>query len=106
MAKQFSIDLGADASRILLTELLRETTARFTPRMQTALLRARQIADQHGHEHVGCEHVFLAIAMDANSIPTQVLAEAGVTQSITERLSEILAGDSYNRQLDEGGSSA
>jgi ATP-dependent Clp protease ATP-binding subunit ClpA len=48
-----------------------------TPRYTAVVNKAEQIAREMGHRHVGVEHLFLAIAANKRSIPTQVLLKYG-----------------------------
>jgi ATP-dependent Clp protease ATP-binding subunit ClpA len=65
--------------------------------MRNALQSAQRLAGEFGHHHVGCEHVFLAILLDRNAIPTQILDETGATDTLLTRIRDILGSESYNR---------
>ena len=71
--------------------------APLTTRMRNALHSAQKLAAQFGHRHVGCEHVFLAILLDRNAIPTQVVDEIEATASFVTRIRDILGSESANR---------
>jgi hypothetical protein len=106
-AERFSIDLSARADSVLLADILGEVAVASTPRMQIALLAARQLARDYGHQHVGCEHVFLAILLDQHSLPAQLLATMGNRDDLIERTRSLLGSESYNRAInnEDGGAS-
>jgi ATP-dependent Clp protease ATP-binding subunit ClpC len=81
-----------------LTErLLRDPVLALTPRMRTALLAAQTVAREFGHKHIGTEHVFLAILLDDNAIPTQLMHSIGTRDEVVEKIRTVLASESYNR---------
>jgi ATP-dependent Clp protease ATP-binding subunit ClpC len=61
-----------------------ETQISMTPRMQTALLTAQENARDLGHNHIGCEHVILAILVDRHSLPAQILEESGAIDGVVQ----------------------
>ncbi|MFI6509852.1 Clp protease N-terminal domain-containing protein [Streptosporangium sp. NPDC050855] len=72
------------------------TEPRPTPRHENIVRAGREIARGLNHDHVGVEHLFLAIVRDPHSLPTQVLASSGVHIADLERnLPAIMDSDSY-----------
>ncbi|WP_425301541.1 Clp protease N-terminal domain-containing protein [Nocardia wallacei] len=47
-----------------------------TPRYTNVISSATKIAQDMGHDHLGVEHLFLAIVREGNSLPALVLGEA------------------------------
>src|SRR5579872_7484524 len=86
MARRFDIDLSALADETLTERILRDPLTALTPRMRTVLLAAQQIAHEYGHQHIGTEHVFLAILLDAHALPTQLLKKASTLDEITSQI--------------------
>jgi Clp amino terminal domain, pathogenicity island component len=50
-------------------------TLTMTPRCTAILGAAAEIVRAMGHTYIGVENLFLALAHDADAVPTQVLAE-------------------------------
>jgi ATP-dependent Clp protease ATP-binding subunit ClpC len=67
-----------------------------TPRYAEVLSNAAQLARQLGHQHVGVEHLFLAIIQDPHAIPTQVLAQIADLPEIEERLLGVMGSSAYS----------
>lgn len=67
----------------------------FTPRLHKILRAAEALARCMGHEHVGTEHVFLAIVQDADAVPTQVLEELVAPQRVIQALEGHLRAPDY-----------
>ncbi|MFC7896785.1 Clp protease N-terminal domain-containing protein [Streptomyces sp. NPDC057381] len=67
----------------------------FTPRLHKILGAAEALARSLGHEHVGTEHVFLAIVQDADAVPTQILEELVAPQRVSQALEEHLRAPEY-----------
>jgi hypothetical protein len=44
-----------------------------SPRYERIVAASRQVAGDLGHSYVGVEHLFLAIVLDRDAVPTQVL---------------------------------
>ncbi|WP_425315028.1 Clp protease N-terminal domain-containing protein [Streptomyces viridochromogenes] len=63
--------------------------------MQEVLRDAEALARSLGHEHVGTEHVFLAIARDAEAVPTQVLAEFVPPHRVVQALTTQMQAPEY-----------
>jgi ATP-dependent Clp protease ATP-binding subunit ClpA len=72
-----------------------------TPRYAAVLSNAEQLARQLGHQHVGVEHLFLAIIQDPHAIPTQVLAQTADLPEIEERLRSIMSSAPYSAHSSE-----
>jgi len=101
IARRFSIDLSALAVEALTQRILRDSLSALTARMQTALLAAHETAHRFGQKHVGTEHVFLAILLDPNSIPSHMLKDIGVRERVVKEIETMLASDAYNRPVDQ-----
>ena len=56
------------------------TFERFTPRARTVLAAAEPIAREWGHDHVGTEHLLLALYREPEAIAARVLADAGLPE--------------------------
>lgn len=67
----------------------------FTPRLHEALRAAEALARSLGHEHVGTEHVFLAIVQDAEAVPTQVLEEIVAPHRVAQALEDHMGAPDY-----------
>ncbi len=65
--------------------------------MRTALLGAQKLARDFGHKHIGTEHVFLAILLDGDAIPSQIMDSSGTRNEVVEEIRAMLASESYNR---------
>ncbi len=100
MAKRFNIDLSKYADEALGERILRDPVSALTARMQVALLAALKSAREFGHNHVGTEHVFLAILLDPHSLPSQILEDVGAKEDLVKRIQAMLASDSYNRRIE------
>jgi ATP-dependent Clp protease ATP-binding subunit ClpA len=48
-----------------------------------------------GHEHVGTEHLFLAIIGDPAAVPTQVLAKIADIEQVRADLLALMESDEY-----------
>jgi ATP-dependent Clp protease ATP-binding subunit ClpA len=68
-----------------------------TPRYQKILKSAAEIATVLGHQHVGVEHVFLAVIRDSDAVPTQVLAKVTDIGALDEKLRVLMTSPSYNK---------
>jgi ATP-dependent Clp protease ATP-binding subunit ClpA len=67
-----------------------------SPRMQEVLNRAAEIGRIHtGERFVGTENVLRALVEDRDGIAAQVLRELGVTESVAQRLDEIMSSKAY-----------
>src|ERR1700682_2333468 len=91
LPRRFDIDLSGLADEALTERILRDPMAALTARMRTALLAAQQRGRDIGHKHIGAEHVFLAILLDENSIPSQIMQSTGPRQEVVEKIRTMLA---------------
>ncbi|MGY2005475.1 Clp protease N-terminal domain-containing protein [Nocardia abscessus] len=61
-----------------------------TPRYTRVISSAAKIANDMGHDHLGVEHIFLAIIREGNSLPVQVLTEelelSGLEQKVLDQM--------------------
>jgi hypothetical protein len=39
-----------------------------------------------GHKHIGTEHVFLAILLDGDALPTQMMERIGARNEVVQKL--------------------
>ena len=69
-----------------------------TPRYEAVLAGGSRLAREFGDQHVGVEHLFLAIIQDRDAIPTQVLAKIVELPEIEERLLGIMRSSSYSTE--------
>ena len=97
MADRFQIDLSSLAEDAITDRILRDPISALTARLQRALLAAREEGRRLGHKHVGCEHVFLAILLDRDAIPSQILQEVGAADDVIQRIQTLLRSEWYNR---------
>lgn len=74
-----------------------------TPRYERIIAGAARRADELGHDHIGAEHLFLAILGEKHAIPTQILAEMTDLAAVEERLHALLTSDSYAGREPTGG---
>lgn len=94
MARRLNIDLDEIADEAIRRYLVADATAGMTSRMQAALLAAKMLSRQFGHEHIGCEHVFLAILLDGDSMPSQFVRKAGAI-NVVEDIAGFLRSEQY-----------
>src|SRR6202022_3384261 len=85
LARRFEIDLSGLADEALTERILRDPISALTARMRTALLAAQKLGRDLGHKHIGTEHVFLAILVDENSIPSQIMQSTGSRKEVVEK---------------------
>ncbi len=65
---------------------------KFTIKAQEALMEAQNIADQHGHQELGAEHLLLALMQQGEGIVTPILQKVGVNpQSVQSQVEAVLA---------------
>jgi ATP-dependent Clp protease ATP-binding subunit ClpA len=74
--------------------MTKETTA-LTPRMEQTLARARELAQDRGHDYVGTEHVLLALLDDPNGIAGGVLHRLGYAPAVRDEVIRIIESDGY-----------
>ena len=69
--------------------------ASFSKHAQDALNAAASCARQFGHDHVGCEHIFLSIIAIAQCEATRRLATMGLSaDELAETMRQMISGDS------------
>src|SRR5258708_35601553 len=85
LAKRFDIDLSEYADEALTERLLRDPVSVLTARVRTALLGAQKLARDFGHKHIGTEHVFLAILLDADPIRSQIMDSTGTLNEVVQQ---------------------
>jgi len=66
-----------------------------TPRMESTLRRASEIAAARGHLYLGTEHVLLALLDDPDGIGGGVLHRLQVAEKAQAELERILASSGY-----------
>ena len=67
----------------------------YSPRSQKVLRHAERIAQEHGHNHVGTEHLILALLAEPDGIAGQVLERLEVATSVAAMTEEIMASAGY-----------
>jgi ATP-dependent Clp protease ATP-binding subunit ClpC len=77
-------DIQAEGDRIVTT-----------PRTREVMARARQIAEERGHAHLGTEHLLLALLDDDGGIASQVLDRVGNRADLRDAIESILAEPGY-----------
>lgn len=75
-----------------------------TPRMERVMQRADGHARARGHDHIGTEHVLLALLDDPDGIASSIIARLGQTEAIRADLLAIL--DSPRPKPDAGQTTA
>jgi ATP-dependent Clp protease ATP-binding subunit ClpA len=68
-----------------------------TPRVKQIIERAGREATSRGHDHLGTEHLLLALLADPGGIATRVLRELGVAETAAQRVQEIMELPGYSR---------
>jgi hypothetical protein len=99
LARRFDIDLSSLADEALTERILRDPMLALTARMRSALLAAQRLGRDFGHKHIGAEHVFLALLLDDNSLPSQIMQGTGTREEVVEKIRTMLASESYNRPV-------
>jgi ATP-dependent Clp protease ATP-binding subunit ClpC len=66
-----------------------------TPRYLALTASASALARRMGHQHVGAEHLFLAIIADPVAVPTQVLAKVADIEQVRADLLRLMESDKY-----------
>ncbi|MFK4069868.1 Clp protease N-terminal domain-containing protein [Streptomyces sp. NPDC029674] len=72
-----------------------DLSSRHTPRVSKILSAADLLAQGMGHDHVGAEHIFLAILSDTEAMPTQILAEHLSPQQVIASLEAQMNSPEY-----------
>jgi ATP-dependent Clp protease ATP-binding subunit ClpA len=79
----------------------------YTPRMRRVLEQSKEIAESFGHQHIGTEHMLLALIASERGIAAQVLDQLGVTEEAKIRLTNIIQSPGYlqtsNKAMDVNG---
>jgi ATP-dependent Clp protease ATP-binding subunit ClpA len=70
-----------------------------TPRVKKTLERAGREATSRGHDHLGTEHLLLALIADPDGIAGRVLHELGVAEAAAEQVRRIVDSPAYRRGL-------
>ena len=79
-----------------MTERRNVVPVNYTPRSQNVLRHAERIAQEHGHNHVGTEHLILGLLAEPDGIAGQVLARLGVTAGVAAMTEEIMSSPEYS----------
>jgi ATP-dependent Clp protease ATP-binding subunit ClpC len=66
-----------------------------TPRYTAIAAAASNIAREWDHQHVGAEHLFLAIIRDRRALPSQVLAQVADLDQVEAKLRAVMDSDGY-----------
>jgi ATP-dependent Clp protease ATP-binding subunit ClpC len=61
-----------------------------TPRVERAWARAEREAERRGHDHVGTEHLLLALVDDAEGAAGWLLLALGMRDELARELQELL----------------
>ncbi len=95
--EDYPIELDEIVSRALRSELGRLLPVdMLTERSRKVLHAAKQEAHQLNHHYIGTEHLLLGLLDEPDGIAAKILAELGVTDSIRDRLQELMRSLSYN----------
>lgn len=73
------------------------TATPLTPRMETTLRRASEIATARGHGYLGTEHILLALLDDPDGIAGGVLHRLGAADKARAEIERILASPGYGQ---------
>jgi len=66
-----------------------------TPRYESVVKAAANVAREMHHSHVGVEHLFLAIISDEEAVPTSFLAERVDLHRIQQDLRDLMQSPLY-----------
>ncbi|MBB5911841.1 ATP-dependent Clp protease ATP-binding subunit ClpC [Nocardia transvalensis] len=73
-----------------------DATLTLTPRTNWIFGYAQAVARERGHDHIGPEHIQLAILDNADSVPAQVLSGLGrLPRELAEAVSAAMRADDY-----------
>ena len=67
----------------------------YTPRSESVLRYAEQIARAHGHDYIGTEHLLLGLLAEPDGIAGQVLVRLDAAEQAAEITEEIMSSSSY-----------
>lgn len=84
-----------------MSEEVPSLTLPHTPRVTMTLQAAEEVAKNLDHNAVGTEHVLLALIADKDGIAGRVLAELGASESVRERIYEVVTSSGYRRSSTE-----
>ena len=73
------------------------TATPLTPRMESTLRRASEIATARGHRYLGTEHMLLAMLDDPDGIAGAVLHRLYAVDKARAELERILASSGYKK---------
>jgi ATP-dependent Clp protease ATP-binding subunit ClpC len=68
-----------------------------TPRVKRTIERAGREATSRGHNHVGTEHLLLALLADPEGVAGRVLRQLGVAELAAKRVEEVMALPGYSQ---------
>lgn len=98
--RQFEVPVSGVCQRALESEVAsRLPLLEMTPRARSVLIEALRQANQLGHDFVGVEHIVLAILQEGHSVPAQVIASLGVTESLRARLNKAMSTSLPSNQV-------
>jgi ATP-dependent Clp protease ATP-binding subunit ClpA len=67
----------------------------FTSRANKIITAAQALAISRGHDFIGAEHLFLALARDHEAIPTIVMDDAAITETLVAKIEGIMESPGY-----------
>lgn len=70
---------------------------KMTPAARQIFDLAEKEAEQRNHDYIGVEHLLLGILNQEYTMPSKILREGGVAESIRDRLRGIMESDGYKR---------
>ena len=70
-----------------------------SPRLERTLARAGEIATSLGHDHIGVEHIQLAILDDLDAVPTKHFSNFVDVATIRESLHSYIDSDWYKNPV-------
>jgi ATP-dependent Clp protease ATP-binding subunit ClpC len=68
---------------------------KYTPRSERVLLHAERIAQEHGHDYIGTEHLLLGLLSEPRGIAGQVLARLGVADDAARETERVMTSPEY-----------
>lgn len=71
-----------------------------TPRVERTMARAGEIAGELGHNHVGTEHLVVALIDDAQGIAGMAMHQLGVAEAIRGEVIRIIDSAGYRNITD------
>src|SRR5918994_700925 len=76
-----------------------EDTPALAPRMKRTMWRAGELARARGHEHLGTEHLILALIDDPNGIAGGVMHRLECAAAIRDEVIRIIESDGHSGRL-------